>query len=73
MRGTFFSLQAVHHGEGLAIVPYSFDGSVFEVTIVAHPVLFSLELLAGILLHEILLSGRAANRYRCRIGRPGES
>jgi hypothetical protein len=44
MRGTFLSLQAVDHGEGPAIVPYRFDGSVFEVAIVAHPVLFSLEL-----------------------------
>lgn len=54
MRGTFFSLQDVDHGEGLAIVPYRFDGSVFEVAIVAHPILFFLELLTGIVLHEIL-------------------
>jgi len=73
MRGTLFSLQPADHGEGLSIVPYRFDGSVFKIAFVAHPVLFSFELLVGIVLHEILLSGRAANRYRCRIGRPGES
>lgn len=61
MCGTFFSLQAIDHGEGLAIVPYRFDGSIFEIAIIAHLVLLFSGLSAVVILcYEFLFGPRTS-------------
>ncbi|MEY9104244.1 hypothetical protein ABH994_005374 [Bradyrhizobium yuanmingense] len=54
MRGTFFSLQAVDHGEGLAIVRIASMVLSSRLLLSLIRFFFSLELLTGAVLHEIL-------------------
>ncbi|WP_247542417.1 hypothetical protein [Bradyrhizobium sp. 146] len=54
------SRKIFNDGEGLTIVPYRFDGSIFKVAIVAHLVLLSSRLCKVIILRDVFLFGPRA-------------